>query len=58
MMDMIDGMSGMMGAMMLLGLLLLALVIGVAVYIPVRAAQRPQAPADRARDAATPLGGR
>lgn len=41
MMDTMDGMSGMMGAMMLGGLLLLALVIGVAVYLAVRAAQRP-----------------
>lgn len=41
MMDMMDGMGGMMGTMMLLGLLLLAIVIGVAVYLGVRAAQRP-----------------
>ena len=41
MMDMMDGMGGMMGAMMLLGVLLLALVIGVAVYLGVRAAHRP-----------------
>ena len=41
MMDMMDGMGGMMGVMMLLGLLLLAVVIGVAVYLGVRAAHRP-----------------
>ena len=41
MMDGMDGMGGMMGAMMLLGLLLLAVVIGVAVYLGVRAANRP-----------------
>ena len=40
MMDMMDGMGEMMGAMMLIGLLLLAIVIGVAVYLGVRAAQR------------------
>lgn len=41
MMDGMDGMGGMMGAMMFVGLLLLAIVIGVAVYLGVRAAQRP-----------------
>jgi uncharacterized membrane protein len=40
MMDMMDGMGGMMGGMMLLGLLLLAVVIAVAVYLGVRAAHR------------------
>ncbi len=39
-MDMMDGMGAMMGAMMAVGVLLLAIAIGVAVYLGVRAAHR------------------
>lgn len=43
-------MPGGMGAMMLIGLLLLLALIGVAVYVAVRAAQRPHERVTPARD--------